>query len=113
MPVGLEDHLPAGFLLTSVEKWAQYAWSRSMWTATFGLACCAIEMMQSGGSRCAIPAMHSRRLLDGALGGPRRSRPRAPVPGVPRPAVALPVAAIPAAIPTGDRLDRQAGPARA
>jgi NADH-quinone oxidoreductase subunit B len=51
MPVGLEDHLPAGFLLTTVEKWAQYTRSRSMWTATFGLACCAIEMMQTGGPR--------------------------------------------------------------
>ena len=43
MPMGLEDHLPAGFLLTTVEKWAQYTRSRSMWTATFGLAWCAIE----------------------------------------------------------------------
>ena len=51
MPVGLEDHLPAGFLLTSVEKWAQYTRSRSMWSATFGLACCAIEMMQTAGPR--------------------------------------------------------------
>jgi NADH-quinone oxidoreductase subunit B len=51
MPVGLEDHLPAGFLLTTVEKWARYARSRSMWPATFGLACCAIEMMQTAGPR--------------------------------------------------------------
>ena len=51
IPVGLEDHLPAGFLLTTVEKWAQYTRSRSMWPATFGLACCAIEMMQTAGPR--------------------------------------------------------------
>ena len=51
MSMGLEDHLPAGFLLTTVEKWAQYTRSRSMWPATFGLACCAIEMMQAGGPR--------------------------------------------------------------
>jgi len=49
--MGLEDHLPAGFLLTAVEKWARYVRSRSMWPATFGLACCAIEMMQSGSPR--------------------------------------------------------------
>jgi NADH-quinone oxidoreductase subunit B len=49
--MGLEDHLPAGFLLTTVEKWARYARSRSMWAATFGLACCAIEMMQAAGPR--------------------------------------------------------------
>ena len=51
MPVGLEEHLPAGFLLTTAEKWAQYAQSRSVWPATFGLACCAIEMMQTAGPR--------------------------------------------------------------
>jgi NADH-quinone oxidoreductase subunit B len=51
MPVGLEDHLPAGLLLTTVEKWAQHTRSRSMWSATFGLACCAIEMMQTAGPR--------------------------------------------------------------
>ena len=49
--MGLEDHLPAGFLLTTVEKWAQYTRSQSMWPATFGLACCAIEMMQTAGPR--------------------------------------------------------------
>jgi NADH-quinone oxidoreductase subunit B len=51
MLMGLEDHLPAGFMLTVMEKWAQYAQSRSMWPATFGLACCAMELMQAGGPR--------------------------------------------------------------
>jgi NADH-quinone oxidoreductase subunit B len=51
MPVGLEEHLPAGFLLTTVEKVAGYARSRSVWPATFGLACCAFEMMHAGGPR--------------------------------------------------------------
>jgi NADH-quinone oxidoreductase subunit B len=51
MPMGLEEHLPAGFLLTTVEKLAGYARARSMWPAFFGLACCAIEMMQTGGPR--------------------------------------------------------------
>jgi NADH-quinone oxidoreductase subunit B len=49
--MGLEDHLPAGFLLTTVEKWARYTRSRSTWPAMFGLACCAIEMMQTAGPR--------------------------------------------------------------
>jgi NADH-quinone oxidoreductase subunit B len=49
--MGLEDHLPAGFLLTTVEQWARYTRSRSVWPATFGLACCAIEMMQTAGPR--------------------------------------------------------------
>ncbi len=49
--MSLEEHLPAGFLLTTVEKWAGYARSRSMWPAFFGLACCAIEVLQTGGPR--------------------------------------------------------------
>lgn len=47
--MGLEEHLPGGILLTSVEKLANYARKSSMWPATFGLACCAIEMMTTGG----------------------------------------------------------------
>lgn len=31
MPVGVEEHLPAGFLLTTMEKLAGYARSRSTW----------------------------------------------------------------------------------
>jgi NADH-quinone oxidoreductase subunit B len=49
--MGLQEHLPAGFLLTTVEKLAGHARSRSMWPATFGLACCAFEMMHAGGPR--------------------------------------------------------------
>ncbi len=37
-----------GFLLTTVEKGVNWARTRSMWPATFGLACCAIEMMGTG-----------------------------------------------------------------
>ena len=39
---------PPGFLLTNVNKIARWARTRSMFPATFGLACCAIEMMASG-----------------------------------------------------------------
>jgi NADH-quinone oxidoreductase subunit B len=46
--MGLEEKLPAGFLLTSVERLAGYMRKSSMWPATFGLACCAIEMMAVG-----------------------------------------------------------------
>ncbi|HLT58438.1 MAG: NADH-quinone oxidoreductase subunit B [Limnochordales bacterium] len=34
------------FFLTSVEKFVRWAQKSSMWPLTFGLACCAIEMMQ-------------------------------------------------------------------
>src|ERR1700751_2539358 len=47
----IEERLPSGVLLTTVEKLAGWARARSVWPATFGLACCAIEMMQTGGPR--------------------------------------------------------------
>jgi NADH-quinone oxidoreductase subunit B len=49
--VGLEDKLPSGILLTSIERFVNYSRSTSLWPATFGLACCAIEMMAAGGPR--------------------------------------------------------------
>ena len=39
---------PPGFLLTTLSKGVNWARTRSMWPATFGLACCAIEMMGTG-----------------------------------------------------------------
>ncbi|MFU8839686.1 MAG: NuoB/complex I 20 kDa subunit family protein [Nitriliruptoraceae bacterium] len=49
--MGLETKLPNGILLTNVERLVNYTRSTSLWPATFGLACCAIEMMTSGGPR--------------------------------------------------------------
>ena len=49
--MGVEEALPSGFLLTTVEKFAGWARSGSLWPATFGLACCAIEMMGTGAGR--------------------------------------------------------------
>ena len=46
--MGLEDKLPSGVLLSTVEGLAGYMRKSSVWPATFGLACCAIEMMASG-----------------------------------------------------------------
>jgi NADH-quinone oxidoreductase subunit B len=39
---------PPGFLVATYEKAVNWARTRSMWGATFGLACCAIEMMSTG-----------------------------------------------------------------
>ncbi len=39
---------PTGFLLTTYESAINWTRTRSMWAATFGLACCAIEMMATG-----------------------------------------------------------------
>jgi NADH-quinone oxidoreductase subunit B len=49
--MGIEEKLPSGFLLTSVEQIAGYMRKSSLWPATFGLACCAIEMMTTGGPK--------------------------------------------------------------
>ena len=49
--MGLEEKLPSGVLLTTVEGVAGYMRKASFWPATFGLACCAIEMMTTGGPK--------------------------------------------------------------
>src|SRR6516164_559761 len=41
--MGLESDIPV--LTTTVEKMVQWARRSSIWPVTFGLACCAIEMM--------------------------------------------------------------------
>ena len=46
--MGIEEKLPSGIALTTVEKLAGYMRKASIWPATFGLACCAIEMMAVG-----------------------------------------------------------------
>jgi NADH-quinone oxidoreductase subunit B len=45
-------HFPGGFAVTTVAD-AFFNWARksSVWPVTFGLACCAIEMMATGASR--------------------------------------------------------------
>jgi len=49
--MGIEEKLPSGVLLSTVEQLVGYVRKGSLWPATFGLACCAIEMMATGASR--------------------------------------------------------------
>jgi NADH-quinone oxidoreductase subunit B len=49
--MGLEDKIPSGILLTTVEALAGAARSASFWPVTFGLACCSFEMMTMGTPR--------------------------------------------------------------
>jgi NADH-quinone oxidoreductase subunit B len=48
--VGLEERLPA-ILTAKAQKLVNWARRSSVFPATFGLACCAIEMMQTGAPR--------------------------------------------------------------
>ncbi|MGJ7441021.1 NuoB/complex I 20 kDa subunit family protein [Jannaschia sp. R86511] len=49
--MGIEEKLPAGILLGQVEQLVGLVRKASVWPATFGLACCAIEMMAVGGPK--------------------------------------------------------------
>lgn len=40
-----------GFLVTQMDKLVGWAQASSMWPMTFGLACCAVEMMHTAASR--------------------------------------------------------------
>ncbi len=45
--MGLEDKIPDGIILTTLEKMVNWSRKSSMWPFGFGLACCAIEMMST------------------------------------------------------------------
>jgi NADH-quinone oxidoreductase subunit B len=58
-----------GFVITTLEQAVNWGRKYSMWPLTFGLACCAIEMMASGASRFDI----SRFGAEVFRGSPRQS----------------------------------------
>jgi len=47
----IEARVEESFLITTVEQAINWARQSSIWPMTFGLACCAIEMMAAGASR--------------------------------------------------------------
>ncbi|MCX5904862.1 MAG: NADH-quinone oxidoreductase subunit B [Proteobacteria bacterium] len=49
--MGIEEYLGDTVLTTSLDKVVNWARKSSIWPATFGLACCAIEMMATAASR--------------------------------------------------------------
>src|SRR3954462_13853345 len=69
LKVGLESDFDIPVLTTSVEKMVQWARRSSIWPVTFGLACCAIEMMAMSCSRYDVARFGAEVLR----GSPRQS----------------------------------------
>ena len=66
--MGLES-VSHNFLTGRLEDMVQWARKNSMWPATFGLACCAIEMMASGAAHYDI----ARFGMEGFRASPRQA----------------------------------------
>ncbi len=49
--MGIEGKLEEGFVTTTADSLINWARTGSLWPMTFGLACCAVEMMQAAASR--------------------------------------------------------------
>ena len=49
--MGMSELIKPGFYLTSVENVFNWARAGSLWPLSFGLACCAVEMMHSAAAR--------------------------------------------------------------
>src|SRR5207244_1477397 len=70
--MSLLNQLPETVFTTKVDELLNWGRASSQWYMLFGLACCAIELMQTGGPRADIdrfgagPSAASRRLDRGA-----------------------------------------------
>ena len=49
--MAIEGVLNEGFVTTTLDKVINWAKTGSLWPMTFGLACCAVEMMHAGAAR--------------------------------------------------------------
>src|SRR5258707_2467225 len=51
LELGIEGVLQQGFATTTIDKVVNWTRTGSLWPMTFGLACCAVEMMHAGAAR--------------------------------------------------------------
>ena len=56
-PVDENPLMDRGFVTTSLDSLVNWARTGSMWPMTFGLACCAVEMMHAGAARLDLDRM--------------------------------------------------------
>ena len=49
--MGIEGVFKEGYFTTSVDTLVNWSKTGSLWPMTFGLACCAVEMMHAGAAR--------------------------------------------------------------
>src|SRR6185295_17959751 len=61
--MSLEGVLNEGFVTTTVDKVINWSKTGSLWPMTFGLACCAVEMMHAG-TLCNKMAPALRKVYD-------------------------------------------------
>src|SRR6185437_13318704 len=52
--MAIEGVVEKGFVTTSLDSVINLARNGSMWPVTFGLACCAVEMMHAGAARSGL-----------------------------------------------------------
>ena len=50
-PIDIPDMMDRGFVVTKLDGLINWARTGSLWPVTFGLACCAVEMMHAGAAR--------------------------------------------------------------
>ena len=64
--MGVERTLGNNVITTSLDAVVNWARSRSLWPMTFGLACCAIEMMATQAARFDMARMGSEMMIRSA-----------------------------------------------